>query len=94
MAAAYDLIMLFLAIETTSIPLYILAGFLREDPKSVEAGIKYLLYGAMTSAVMLFGFSLLYGFTGDHPAVCAGLAAKSGTSVALGDLPTLATRCR
>jgi NADH-quinone oxidoreductase subunit N len=64
MAAAGDLILLFLAIETTSLPLYILAGFLTRDEKSVEAGIKYMLYGAVTSAVMLYGFSLLYGFTG------------------------------
>lgn len=64
MASSADLIMLYLAIETTSIPLYVLAGFLKGDSKSVEAGIKYLLFGAMTSAVMLYGFSLLYGFTG------------------------------
>ncbi len=64
MASADDLIMLYLAIETTSIPLYILAGFFRRDQKSVEAGFKYLMFGAMTSAVMLYGFSLLYGLTG------------------------------
>jgi len=64
MAASADLIMLYLAIETTSIPLYVLAGFLKDDDKSAEAGFKYLLFGAMTSAVMLYGFSLLYGFTG------------------------------
>ncbi|MDX1437924.1 MAG: NADH-quinone oxidoreductase subunit N, partial [Anaerolineales bacterium] len=64
MAASADLIMLFLAIETTSIPLYVLAGFFREDDKSTESGFKYLLFGAMASAVMLYGFSLLYGFTG------------------------------
>ncbi len=64
MASASNLIMLYLAIETTSLPLYILAGFRVLDQKSVEAGIKYLLYGAMTSAVMLYGFSLLWGFTG------------------------------
>jgi NADH-quinone oxidoreductase subunit N len=64
MAASGDLVMLFLAIETTSIPLYILAGFFRQDDKSTESGLKYLLFGAMTSAVMLYGFSLLYGFTG------------------------------
>ncbi|MEJ2563847.1 MAG: NADH-quinone oxidoreductase subunit N [Anaerolineales bacterium] len=65
MAAAADLIMLLLAIETTSIPLYILAGFIKADDKSTEAGIKYFLFGALTSAVMLYGFSLLYGFTGE-----------------------------
>ena len=64
MASAADLIMLYLAIETTSIPLYVLAGFLVKDDKSTEAGFKYLLFGAMTSAVMLYGFSLLYGFSG------------------------------
>ena len=64
MAASADLIMLYLAIETTSIPLYILAGFLIRDDKSTESGFKYLLFGAMTSAVMLYGFTLLYGFTG------------------------------
>ena len=56
--------MLFLAIETASIPLYILAGFSKTDDKSVESGFKYLLFGATTSAVMLYGFTLLYGFTG------------------------------
>lgn len=64
MASAADLITLFLAIETTSIPLYVLAGFVLRDSKSVEAGIKYLLFGAMTSAITLYGMTLLYGFTG------------------------------
>ncbi|MDD2695078.1 MAG: NADH-quinone oxidoreductase subunit N [Anaerolineales bacterium] len=64
MASASDLIMLYLAIETTSIPLYVLAGFLKHDDKSTEAGFKYLLFGAMTSAIMLYGLSLLYGFAG------------------------------
>jgi NADH-quinone oxidoreductase subunit N len=64
MASASDLIMLYLAFETTSIPLYILAGFLKRDDKSTEAGFKYLLFGAMTSAIMLYGFSLIYGLTG------------------------------
>jgi NADH-quinone oxidoreductase subunit N len=64
MASASDLIMLYLAIETTSIPLYILAGFLKQDDKSTESGIKYFLFGALTSSVMLYGFSLLYGFSG------------------------------
>jgi NADH-quinone oxidoreductase subunit N len=64
MASSSDLVMLYLAIETTSIPLYVLAGFMLTDDRSTEAGFKYLLYGAMTSAVMLYGFSLLYGFAG------------------------------
>ena len=64
MAASSDLIMLYLAIETTSIPMYILAGFLKVDEKSTESGLKYFLFGAFTSAIMLYGFTLLFGFTG------------------------------
>ncbi len=64
LASSADLVMLFLAIETTSIPQYVLAGFFVRDDKSTESGFKYLLFGAMTSAVMLYGFSLLYGFGG------------------------------
>ena len=64
MASAADIIMLYLAIETTSIPMYILAGFMTRDDKSTESGFKYLLFGAATSTIMLYGFSLIYGFTG------------------------------
>ncbi len=64
MASAADIIMLYLAIETTSIPMYILAGFMTHDDRSTESGFKYLLFGAASSTIMLYGFSLLYGFTG------------------------------
>jgi len=64
MAASADLIMLYLALETTSISAYILAGFLFNEERSAEAGMKYFLFGAVTSTVMLFGFSLLFGFAG------------------------------
>ncbi len=64
MAASADLVMLYLAIETTSIPLYVLSGFMVDDDKSTEAGFKYLLFGGMASAFMLYGFSLVFGFTG------------------------------
>jgi NADH-quinone oxidoreductase subunit N len=64
MAVSADLIMLYLAIETTSIPLYVLSGFMLADEKSTEAGFKYLLFGALTSTVMLYGFSLIFGFSG------------------------------
>ena len=64
MASAADIIMLYLAIETTSIPMYILAGFMTRDDKSTESGFKYLLFGAAASTIMLYGFSLLYGFSG------------------------------
>ncbi len=65
MSSAADLIMVFVAMETTSISLYILAGFLRNNAKSAEAGLKYLLFGSFASAIMLYGLSLLYGLTGD-----------------------------
>ena len=78
MAASADLIMLYLAIETTSIPLYILAGFLIRDDKSTESGFKYLLFGAMTSAVMLYGFTLLYGFTGTTNLYALSLQVQQG----------------
>jgi len=64
MAVSSDLIMLFLAIETASIPLYVLSGFMLADDKSTEAGFKYLLFGVFTTAVMLYGFSLIFGFSG------------------------------
>ncbi len=64
MAVSTDLVMLYLSIETTSIPLYVLAGFMLGDAKSTEAGFKYLLFGALTSTIMLYGFSLVFGFTG------------------------------
>lgn len=76
MASSANLVMLYLAIETTSLPLYVMAGFRTRDPKSTEAGIKYFLYGAMTAAVMLYGFSLLYGFSGTTSLY--GIASKVG----------------
>jgi NADH-quinone oxidoreductase subunit N len=63
-SGAADLILVFLGVETLSISLYALTGFLVKSPRSSEAGIKYFLFGSFTSAVMLYGFSLLYGFTG------------------------------
>lgn len=83
MASAANLILIFLAIETTSIPLYVLAGFILRDEKSVEAGIKYLLFGAMTSAMTLYGFSLLYGFTGTTQIYAMGELLAGGDISAL-----------
>src|SRR5690349_6900466 len=64
LSAASDLIMVFVALETVSIPLYILAGFSRKDKRSSESGLKYFLFGSFASALLLYGFSLLFGFTG------------------------------
>src|SRR5512146_2299683 len=86
MASAADLVMLYLAIETTSIPLYILAGFMLTDDRSTESGFKYMLYGAMTSAVMLYGFSLLFGFTGTTNMYALAAALKAGQIPTVGVL--------
>jgi NADH-quinone oxidoreductase subunit N len=63
LAGGNDLIMIFIALETTSITQYALAGFLR-DTRSSEAGIKYLLLGAISTATLLYGMALLFGLTG------------------------------
>ncbi len=64
MASSRDLISIFVALETISIPTFVLAGWRKHDPKSNEAAIKYYLIGVMSSAVMLYGMSLVFGFTG------------------------------
>ncbi len=63
-SSGVDLIAVYLGMEFLSITSYVLAGYLRGDLKSNEAGVKYFLFGAVTSAVMLYGMSLLYGATG------------------------------
>jgi NADH-quinone oxidoreductase subunit N len=63
LSAARDLITIFLALELSSIPQYILAGW-GKDQRSSEAGLKYLLLGAVASSLLLYGMALLYGVTG------------------------------
>ena len=63
-AGANDIILLFLGIELASIPTYIMVSISRPNPVAQEAGVKYFFLGAMSAAVMLFGFSYLYGTTG------------------------------
>ena len=83
MSSASDLILVFVALETLSIPLYMLACFRRGDARSAESGMKYFLYGAFASAIMLFGFSLLYGFTGttNLGGIAAALGGDLGDSI-------------
>ncbi|UCH78375.1 MAG: NADH-quinone oxidoreductase subunit N [Candidatus Coatesbacteria bacterium] len=64
MASATNLVLIYVALEFSSILSYVLVGYLRGDRLSGEAGLKYFLYGAAASAVMLLGFALLYGLTG------------------------------
>jgi NADH-quinone oxidoreductase subunit N len=64
MASARDLITLFVALETISIPTFILATYRKHDRRSNEAGVKYYLIGVLSSAIMLYGMSLIFGQTG------------------------------
>jgi NADH-quinone oxidoreductase subunit N len=64
MASAGDLITLYLGLELMALSVYILAGFMRHNNRSNEAAIKYLILGAFSSAIMVYGMSLLYGLSG------------------------------
>jgi NADH-quinone oxidoreductase subunit N len=64
MAGAVDLVTLYIALETMAISTYILVGFLRSNQRSNEASMKYFLLGAFSSAILLYGMSLLYGLSG------------------------------
>jgi F420H2 dehydrogenase subunit N len=63
-AYSTDLIMLFVAWELMSIPTYILAGYMKKNPSSNEAALKYFLFGALSSAIIIYGISIAYGLTG------------------------------
>lgn len=78
MAGSLDLITIFLGLELLSIASYALAGLLKGDPRSQEASIKFFLVGALTTAVILFGISLLYGL--------AGTTSLTGIAAAVGGL--------
>ena len=79
MAEANHLLMAYVAMELVSLSSYLLVGFLRE-PRSAEAALKYLLFGALSSGIMLFGMSLLFGLTGtlEFPALRATVTGISG----------------
>jgi NADH-quinone oxidoreductase subunit N len=81
MAATGELIAVYVALELTSISLYILAGFIK-DPKSSEAGLKYLLLGAISSAVLLYGMALIFGLTGSTSlsGIAKALGGTGGTN--------------
>jgi NADH-quinone oxidoreductase subunit N len=78
MSTAGDLIVIFLGLETMSIPVYVLAGIMRRNPKSNEAAIKYFLLGAFSTGFLLYGIALVYGATGTiklgpiHDAIASG----------------------
>jgi NADH-quinone oxidoreductase subunit N len=78
LASAQNLLMLYLALELVSLPSYILAGFRHGDRKSSEAALKYVIFGAAASGLMLYGFSLLYGLAGtlDLPGIGETVVAR------------------
>ena len=64
MVSAGDLLTLYVGLELQSLAAYVLASFQRKDTRSAEAGLKYFVLGALASGILLYGISLLYGFTG------------------------------
>lgn len=86
LSGANELVMIFISLETLSISSYLLTGYTKRDPRSNEAALKYLLIGASSSAIFLYGVSLLYGLSGGETklsAIAASLAAGNGQSLAL-----------
>ena len=78
MVAAGDLISLYVSIELQSLALYVLAAFLRDDARSSEAGLKYFVLGALSSGLLLYGASLIYGFAGSTHFDAIASAAQNG----------------
>ncbi len=78
LVSAEDVLMIFIALELTSLALYILTAFNKRNIKSAEAALKYFLFGGMAAAFMLFGLSLIYGLSGatNLHAIAAALAGK------------------
>src|ERR1043166_6235158 len=64
MAAGIDLISIFIGLETMAVSFYILAGFIKPNPRSNEAAVKYFLLGAFSLGILLYGMSLMYGLSG------------------------------
>jgi NADH-quinone oxidoreductase subunit N len=78
MASATNLLMMYLALELVSIPSFVLTGYQKHVRRSNEAALKYVVYGGVSSGIMLYGFSLLYGLTGTLDVHEIGAALASG----------------
>ena len=87
LSGANELVMIFISLETLSISSYLLTGYMKRDPRSNEAALKYLLIGASSSAVFLYGVSLLYGLSGGETqldAIALGMTTlESGQSLGI-----------
>jgi NADH-quinone oxidoreductase subunit N len=86
MVSANDLIALYLGLELQSLSAYVIASFHRDDARSSEAGLKYFVLGALSSGMLLYGASLVYGFTGtvSFPAIAAALQGQASIIAVLG----------
>jgi NADH-quinone oxidoreductase subunit N len=88
MVSANDLIALYVGVELQSLALYVVAAMNRDDAKSSEAGLKYFVLGALSSGMLLYGMSLVYGFTGtvSFEGIAASLShsAEGGHKIGLG----------
>ena len=83
MISANDLISLYLGLELQSLALYVVASIHRDDLRSTEAGLKYFVLGALSSGMLLYGASLVYGFTGHTGFDGISLALADGRSTGL-----------
>jgi len=88
MVSAADLLTLYVGLELQSLAAYVLASFMRRDTRSAEAGLKYFVLGALASGILLYGISLVYGFTGstlfDEIAGAYAAAPLAGSTKSLG----------
>jgi NADH-quinone oxidoreductase subunit N len=78
MASTTELLSIYISFELTSIPLYVMAGLLRTGERSAEAAVKFVLLGSMSSAILLYGFALLYGLTGTTDLTGIATSIKNG----------------
>ena len=82
MVSAADLLPLYVGLELQSLSAYVLASFMRQDERSSEAGLKYFVLGALASGILLYGISLVYGFSGTT--MFSGISAAYGAGHSLG----------
>src|SRR2546426_343660 len=78
LASTGELITIYISFELTSFPLYVMAGLIRASERSAEAAVKFVLLGAMSSAILLYGFALLYGLTGTTDLMGIATQIKNG----------------
>ncbi|MBW4329350.1 NADH-quinone oxidoreductase subunit NuoN [Stakelama sp. CBK3Z-3] len=83
MVSASDLLTLYVGLELQSLAAYVLASFMRQDTRSAEAGLKYFVLGALASGILLYGISLVYGFTGSTLFDVIALQYSGGLSTGL-----------